>query len=202
MWPISETSDTAVLIGALIISLLPMVLPLVDIIIERGEVIGIGDVKIDFSIVPQTSAPGSQCPAISAFLASESRTALQPTSSTHSSKQPTAKSLLSILKTVTHGGKRGCFPSCRCGQAGKNRASRLCGTSNTGGEKRFHGWGAAGKLLRRLLLADPRVSPELSQGSRCRPAVGVGRASEWRNSTGCAPVDPAWSGDAAPMDGL
>jgi hypothetical protein len=42
LWPISETSDTAVLIGALIISLLPILLSLVDMIIERGGVFEAG----------------------------------------------------------------------------------------------------------------------------------------------------------------
>ena len=52
LWPISEASDTAVLIGVLIVSLLPVLLALVDIIIERGGVIEYRGVKIDFSNVP------------------------------------------------------------------------------------------------------------------------------------------------------
>jgi hypothetical protein len=39
LWQISEKSDTAVLIGILLFSLLPVLLSLVDIIIERGGVI-------------------------------------------------------------------------------------------------------------------------------------------------------------------
>ena len=63
LWPISETSDTAVLIGALIISLLPILLSLVDIIIERGGVFEAGGVKIDFSNVPHTGAAGFTVPS-------------------------------------------------------------------------------------------------------------------------------------------
>ena len=51
-WP-SETSEAAVFIGVLAFSLLPILLAVVDIIIERGGVIEYGGVKIDFSRVSQ-----------------------------------------------------------------------------------------------------------------------------------------------------
>ncbi|MFX0206045.1 MAG: hypothetical protein ACFFDT_08655 [Candidatus Hodarchaeota archaeon] len=51
-WP-SDKSETPVLIGILIFSLLPVLLALVDAIIERGGVIKAGGVEIDFSQVPQ-----------------------------------------------------------------------------------------------------------------------------------------------------
>ena len=50
-WPTAQ-SDNAVLIGVLLLSLLPILLALLDIIIERGAVIEYGGVKVDFSQKP------------------------------------------------------------------------------------------------------------------------------------------------------
>ena len=47
-WPAPQ-SENLVLIGALILSLLPILLALVDAIMDRGAVIEYGGVKIDFS---------------------------------------------------------------------------------------------------------------------------------------------------------
>lgn len=47
-WP-SAQSENAVLIGVLVISLLPILLALLDIIMERGAVIEYGGIKVDFS---------------------------------------------------------------------------------------------------------------------------------------------------------
>jgi hypothetical protein len=47
-WP-SAQSDNIVLIGVLLLSLLPIVLALLDVIIERGGIVEYGGVKIDFS---------------------------------------------------------------------------------------------------------------------------------------------------------
>jgi len=54
LWHISAKSDTAVFISVVLASLLPVVLAVLDIIIERGGVIEYGSVKIDFSKVSQT----------------------------------------------------------------------------------------------------------------------------------------------------
>jgi hypothetical protein len=62
MWQISEKSDTAVLIGVVLISLLPVLLAVLDIIIERGSVIEYGGVRIDFSQVPQMGMSGFTVP--------------------------------------------------------------------------------------------------------------------------------------------
>ena len=64
-WP-SDSAENAVLIGVLVLSLLPIVLPLLDIVIERGGVIEYGGVKIDFSQlrsmgVPSSSAGNNWC---------------------------------------------------------------------------------------------------------------------------------------------
>ena len=61
-WP-GEKTETTVLIGILLVSLLPILLSLVDAIIERGGVIEYGGVKIDFSKVPSGVAAGLTVPA-------------------------------------------------------------------------------------------------------------------------------------------
>lgn len=58
LWKISEESDTAVLIGVVLISMLPVLLAILDILVERGGVIEYGGVKIDFSQVSQMGMSG------------------------------------------------------------------------------------------------------------------------------------------------
>jgi len=60
-WP-GEKSEPTVLIGILLISLLPVLLALLDAIIERGGVIKAGGVEIDFSQVPQMGVSGFTVP--------------------------------------------------------------------------------------------------------------------------------------------
>src|SRR5438270_4948665 len=61
-WP-SEKSETAVLIGVLLLSLLPLLLTLLDVIIERGGAIEVRGVKIDFAQARQTGMSGITVPA-------------------------------------------------------------------------------------------------------------------------------------------
>jgi hypothetical protein len=60
-WP-GEKSETTVLIGILLLSLTPLLLALVDAIIEHGGVIKAGGVEIDFSQVPQIGMSGFTVP--------------------------------------------------------------------------------------------------------------------------------------------
>src|SRR5215475_2159589 len=60
-WP-GEKSENLVLIGVLLFSLLPLLLALVDIFIERGGIIEYSGVKIDFSVVRQTGISGITIP--------------------------------------------------------------------------------------------------------------------------------------------
>ena len=63
MWQISKESDTAVLIGVILVSMLPVLLAVLDIIIERGGVIEYGGVRIDLSHVPPTGMSRFTVPA-------------------------------------------------------------------------------------------------------------------------------------------
>jgi hypothetical protein len=56
-WP-SAQSENVLVIGVLVLSLLPVVLALMDIIIERGAIVEYGNVKIDFSRSEATATTG------------------------------------------------------------------------------------------------------------------------------------------------
>jgi len=60
-WP-TEKSETTVLIGILLFSALPILLALLDAIIERGGIIQYGDIKIDFSVVQKGGISGLTVP--------------------------------------------------------------------------------------------------------------------------------------------
>lgn len=62
VWVISDKTDTAVLIGIVLVSLLPVLLALVDVIIERGGTIEYGGLKIDFSQIPKFGKSGLTVP--------------------------------------------------------------------------------------------------------------------------------------------
>jgi hypothetical protein len=61
-WP-ADSSGNTVLIGIFIVSLLPIVLAILNVVIERGGTIGYGDLKIDFSKIEQLSNSGFTVPA-------------------------------------------------------------------------------------------------------------------------------------------
>lgn len=54
-WPGKE-SETTMLIGMMVFSMLPVLLAFIDVIVERGGVIGYGNFKIDFSKIPKWGA--------------------------------------------------------------------------------------------------------------------------------------------------
>jgi len=61
-WP-ADGSTNAVLIGIFLLSIFPILLAILDVIIERGGTVGYGDFKIDFSKVQQTGTSGFTIPA-------------------------------------------------------------------------------------------------------------------------------------------
>jgi len=61
-WP-SDGSTNTVLIGILLLSLMPILLAVLDVIIERGGTVGYKDFKIDFSKVQQSGTSGFTIPA-------------------------------------------------------------------------------------------------------------------------------------------
>lgn len=61
-WP-SDSSTNMILIGILLLSLLPILLSILDVIIDRGGIIGYKDFKIDFSKVQQSAESHFLIPA-------------------------------------------------------------------------------------------------------------------------------------------
>jgi len=188
LWPISEASDTAVLIGALIISLLPILLSLVDIIIERGGVFEAGGVKIDFSNVPHTGAAGFTVPSnigVPGQAVQDSFT----TNILDALKQATDCEVVIIDLEDGHAWWETRLLVLLAGAVKLGRPERLVFLGRDGGgDKRFQGWGAASKLLRRLLRADPRYPISYHK------ALAASRQWELVEPLGVGqvPVAPAW----------
>ena len=65
-WP-TEKSETVVLIGVLLLSLLPIALALLDVIIDRGGSIKYGGVEIDFARSRRRGRPAFRLLRTSAF---------------------------------------------------------------------------------------------------------------------------------------
>jgi hypothetical protein len=61
-WP-SEKSETVILIGVLLLSLLPIALALLDVIVDRGGRIKYGNVEIDFSRSKEKGTAGITVPS-------------------------------------------------------------------------------------------------------------------------------------------
>ena len=61
-WP-GKSIENTVLLGIFILSLLPIILRLVDVVAERGAVVQYKDLKIDFSQVQKTAISGMTIPA-------------------------------------------------------------------------------------------------------------------------------------------
>jgi hypothetical protein len=60
-WPTAQ-SENGVLLGVAVLSLLPLVLALIDVIVDRGAVIEYAGVKVDFSQTREMGTPGITVP--------------------------------------------------------------------------------------------------------------------------------------------
>ena len=104
-WPDNETAKF-VLLGILLFSLLPVILGLVDLIVERGAVLEFHGAKLDFSHVDAPRQPLSRCRSTSACQAAPLRTARPMRFWMRCVKRRPRKSLLSISRAATPGGRR------------------------------------------------------------------------------------------------
>jgi hypothetical protein len=154
-WP-SEKSETAVFIAILLFSLLPILLSLVDVIIERGGVIEYGGVKIDFSKVSAGAVDGLTVP-VNIGVAGQAVTDSSTTQILDALRQATACEVVIIdleegqawwetrLLVLLAGAVRLRRPE-KLVFVGKDRGVDQC----------FQGWGVADKLFRCLLQAHPK----------------------------------------------
>jgi hypothetical protein len=193
LWPISETSDTAVLIGTLIISLLPILLSLVDIIVERGGVIEGGGLKIDLSHVPHTGG-GFKVPSNIGVPGK----AVQDSDTTNildALRDATESEVVVIDLEDGRAWWETRLLVLLAGAVKLGRPDRLVFVGRESAtEKCFQGWGAASTLLRRLLKASPEYALSYHKAvaaSRQWELVeppGTGNAPAWM--TGLATQHP------------
>lgn len=154
-WP-GEKSETAVLIGVLLLSLLPLILSLLDIIIERGGVIEYRGVKIDFSQARQMGISSFTVPANIGVRG-------QPVTDT------STKQILDSLKHATscdvviidlEEGQAWWETRLLVLLAGAERLKRpekIVFVGTDGGKRQcFQGWAHANDLFRLLVHADPQ----------------------------------------------
>jgi len=192
-WP-GPQSETVVLIGVVLLSLLPIVLALLDVIIERGAVIEYAKVKIDFSqskekattgiaVPPNIGAPGIPVFDASTFGILDTL------------RQATASELVVIdLKD----GKAWWETRLLVLLAGAVRLRKprrivfICKDANK--DQQFQGWADADSLLPRLVTAHPQYARSLQSALAAArqwslvepPDASVPPASR------TAPVKPKW----------
>lgn len=157
-WP-SDGSTNTVLIGILLISLLPVLLAILDVIIDRGGKIGYGDFKIDFSKDEKYNFSGITVPAnigVRGLPVSDSDTV----NILEALQQATTSSIAIIdledgkawwetrLLVLISGAQRLGHPD-----------KIVFVATRSGKEKCFIGWANPENLLNRLLKVHPKYEP-------------------------------------------
>lgn len=192
-WP-SEKSENIVLIGVLLISLLPVLLAVVDVFIERGGVIEYKGVKIDFSQVPRVGISGITVP-VNIGVRGEPVNDSGTTQILDALRQATACDVVII---DLEEGQAWWETRLLVLLAGAERLKRpdkivFVGT-DAGKEHCFQGWAYSGDLLRHLVYAHPQYMRSL-QTARAA-------ARQWelvepinpadRTNPGATPSQPPW----------
>jgi hypothetical protein len=186
-WP-GEKSEPAVFIGILVFSLLPILLSLVDVIIERGGVIEYGGVKIDFSKVPAASVTGLTVPVnigVSGEPVSDSST----TQILDAIRKATECEVVIIDLEDGQAWWETRLLVLLAGAVRLRRPERVVLVGKDGGVDRcFQGWGVASKLLRSLLQAHPQYPLSYHK------AMAAARQWEMVEPTGAGimPPQPGW----------
>lgn len=186
-WP-GEKSEPTVLIGILLISLLPVLLALLDAIIERGGVIKAGGVEIDFSQVPQMGVSGFTVPiniGISGQPISDSST----TEILDALKQATACDVVIIDLEDGQAWWETRLLVLLAGAVRLKKPQKVVFVGmDSGKDRAFQGWSHPNELLPYLLQAHPLYS--LSH----QKAVAASR--QWEivepSGAGIVPPQPPW----------
>jgi hypothetical protein len=160
-WP-SEQSETVVLIGVLLLSLLPIVLALLDVIIDRGGSIKYGGVEIDFARSKEKGTAGITVASnigVPGLPVTDSAT----TQILDTLRQATANDVVVVdledgqawwetrLLVLLAGAVR----------LGKPDKIVFLGKDATI-DRQFRGWSYAGELLPRLVAAHPQYARSLN----------------------------------------
>jgi hypothetical protein len=159
-WP-SAQSENAVLIGVLVLSLLPVLLALLDFIIERGAVIEYGGIKVDFSQSREMGTAGiTVAPNIG--VRGQAVTDSSTTQILDALKQATASEVVVI---DLEEGQAWWETRLLVLLAGADRLKKpekivFVGT-DARKEQRYQGWSYASDLLPRLVKAHPQYERSL-----------------------------------------
>ncbi len=151
-WP-SQGSETTVLVGVLVFSLLPILLALVDVIIERGGVIEYGGMKIDFSQVPKMGVSGFTVP-VNIGVSGQSVTDSSTTEILDALRQATACDVVIIDLEEGEAWWETRLLVLLAGAVRLKKPEKVVFIGKDGGiDKCFQGWGYASDLLPCLLQA-------------------------------------------------
>jgi hypothetical protein len=188
-WP-SEKSENIVLIGVLLMSLLPVLLAVVDVLIERGGVIEYKGVKIDFSQVPRVGMSGITVP-VNIGARGEPVSDSSTTRILDALRQATACDVVIIDLEEGRAWWETRLLVLLAGAERLKRPDKIVFTgTDAGKEHRFQGWASASDLLRHLVYAHPQYMRSL-QAARAA-------ARQWELVEPINPADPANPG-AAPF---
>jgi hypothetical protein len=185
-WP-SDQSGNAVLIGVLVLSLLPILLPLLDIVIERGGVIEYGGVKIDFAQVRPMGVSGITVP-VNIGVRGEPVSDSSTTQILDTLRQATTSNLVVIDLEAGQAWWETRLLVLLAGAIRSRKPERIVfvGT-DAGREQCFQGWASAEDLLPHLAHAHPQYLRSLQRA--------MAAAKEWELVELSNPVSP---GDPIP----
>lgn len=153
-WP-TPGSENVVLIGILVISLMPILLSVLDVMMERGASIGYGNFKIDFSNVSQSGVSGITMPAnigVPGLPVADSDT----TKILDSLRKATSSDIIVIDLEEGSAWWETRLLVLIAGATRLGRPQKMVFLGNEANkEQTYQGWGYSRDLLRCLLEADP-----------------------------------------------
>jgi len=152
-WP-PDSSTNTILLGILLLSLLPVLLAVLDVIIDRGGSIGYKDFKIDFGKVQQSGLSGFTIPAnigVPGIPVTDSDTS----NILELLKQATATSIVVVDLEDGHAWWETRLLVLVSGAERLKKPDKLVFVANEAGKQRvFQGWAEPEDLLQQLLKED------------------------------------------------
>ncbi len=181
-WP-SAQSESAVFIGIVVLSLLPLLLAVLDTIIERGAVIEYGHVRVDFSQSRDMGTTGlTVAPNIG--VAGQAVTDSGTTQILDALRQATASDVVVIDLEEGDAWWETRLLVLLAGAERLKRPQKVVFVGTDGGRSRtFQGWSNAETLLGRLVRSNPQYERSLQEARAA--------ALQWEL---VGPVDPAQAG--------
>ena len=186
-WP-SQESETTILVCVIAFSLVPILLCLVDIIIERGGAFEVAGVKFDFSQVPQMGMSGLTVP-VNIGVPGQSVSDSSTTEILDALKQATACDVVIIDLEDGQAWWETRLLVLLAGAVRLKSPEKVVFVGRDGGiEECFQGWGTASKLLRCLLQAHPQYPLSYHRA--------MAAARQWEmvepSGVGIIPPQPGW----------